>query len=120
MPASANGRSVLENAAREPEVVDLANFLNAMGAQITGAGTDTITIDGVRFEVVGVVEEQGGVVVGLTSIIDRTGGDGAFTSGAGNVLATAPYRAHQVSDIDNDALIALARRWITQNLVRCG
>jgi len=46
--ALANGRSVLENAAREPEVVDLANFLNAMGAQISGAGTDTITIDGVK------------------------------------------------------------------------
>ncbi len=46
--ALASGRSVLENAAREPEVVDLANFLNAMGAQVSGAGTDTITIDGVR------------------------------------------------------------------------
>jgi len=44
----AEGTTVLENAAREPEVVDLANFLNAMGAQITGAGTDRIEIDGVR------------------------------------------------------------------------
>ncbi|WP_462381516.1 UDP-N-acetylglucosamine 1-carboxyvinyltransferase [Pseudomonas sp. Marseille-QA0892] len=44
----ANGRTVLENAAREPEVVDLANCLIAMGAQISGAGTDTITIDGVK------------------------------------------------------------------------
>ncbi|HLI16780.1 MAG TPA: UDP-N-acetylglucosamine 1-carboxyvinyltransferase [Rhodanobacteraceae bacterium] len=43
----ADGRTVLENAAREPEVVDLAICLSAMGAQITGAGTDTITIDGV-------------------------------------------------------------------------
>jgi UDP-N-acetylglucosamine 1-carboxyvinyltransferase len=39
---------VLENAAREPEVVDLANCLIAMGAKISGAGTDTITIDGVE------------------------------------------------------------------------
>ena len=46
--ALANGRSVLQNAAREPEVVDLANFLNAMGAKVSGAGTDTITIDGVE------------------------------------------------------------------------
>lgn len=46
--ALAKGRSVLENAAREPEVVDLANCLNAMGAKITGAGTDTITIEGVE------------------------------------------------------------------------
>jgi UDP-N-acetylglucosamine 1-carboxyvinyltransferase len=44
----ADGRTILENAAREPEVVDLANFLNAMGAKIRDAGTDTITIDGVE------------------------------------------------------------------------
>ncbi|RMG51468.1 MAG: UDP-N-acetylglucosamine 1-carboxyvinyltransferase, partial [Gammaproteobacteria bacterium] len=43
----AEGTTVIENAAREPEVVDLANCLNAMGAQVSGAGTDTITIEGV-------------------------------------------------------------------------
>ena len=43
----ADGITVIENAAREPEVVDLANFLNAMGAKVSGAGTDTITIEGV-------------------------------------------------------------------------
>lgn len=43
----AEGQSILENAAREPEVVDLANFLNAMGADIRGAGTDTIVVNGV-------------------------------------------------------------------------
>ena len=44
----ADGVTVLENAAREPEVVDLADFLNTMGANISGVGTDTITIEGVR------------------------------------------------------------------------
>jgi UDP-N-acetylglucosamine 1-carboxyvinyltransferase len=44
----AEGRTVLENAAREPEVVDLANCLNAMGARVSGAGTDVITVDGVE------------------------------------------------------------------------
>ncbi len=44
----AEGETVLENAAREPEVVDLANFLIAMGAKIKGAGTDTIVIEGVE------------------------------------------------------------------------
>ncbi len=44
----ANGTTKLMNAAREPEVVDLANFLNTIGAKITGAGTDTITIEGVE------------------------------------------------------------------------
>ncbi|GAD63231.1 UDP-N-acetylglucosamine 1-carboxyvinyltransferase [Aquipseudomonas alcaligenes] len=46
--ALAKGRTVLENAAREPEVVDLANFINAMGGKVSGAGTDTIVIDGVE------------------------------------------------------------------------
>ncbi|SFF61228.1 UDP-N-acetylglucosamine 1-carboxyvinyltransferase [Fontimonas thermophila] len=45
--ALAQGTTVLENAAREPEVVDLARCLNAMGAKIRGAGTTTIVIDGV-------------------------------------------------------------------------
>ncbi len=44
----AEGTTVLENAAREPEVVDLANCLNQMGAKITGEGTNTITIEGVK------------------------------------------------------------------------
>ncbi len=43
----AEGRTVIENAAREPHIVDLANFLNSMGADIRGAGTDTIKIKGV-------------------------------------------------------------------------
>ncbi len=44
----AEGRSIIENAAREPEVVDLANCLNAMGAKISGIGTDKLIIDGVE------------------------------------------------------------------------
>jgi UDP-N-acetylglucosamine 1-carboxyvinyltransferase len=46
--ALADGETVIENAAREPEVVDLANCLNKMGAQVVGAGTDTIRIQGVE------------------------------------------------------------------------
>jgi UDP-N-acetylglucosamine 1-carboxyvinyltransferase len=44
----ADGQTVLRNAAREPEVSDLANFLNACGAKISGAGTDTVRIEGVK------------------------------------------------------------------------
>lgn len=44
----ATGKTTIENAAAEPEIADLANFLNKMGAKITGAGTDTITIYGVK------------------------------------------------------------------------
>jgi UDP-N-acetylglucosamine 1-carboxyvinyltransferase len=43
----AEGTTIIENAAREPEIVDTANFLNTLGAKITGAGTDKITIEGV-------------------------------------------------------------------------
>lgn len=43
----ASGRTIIENAAREPHIVDLANFLNSMGADIRGAGTDTIKVNGV-------------------------------------------------------------------------
>ncbi len=46
--ALAEGTTVIENAAQEPEVVDLANCLNAMGAQVSGAGTSQIVIDGVE------------------------------------------------------------------------
>ncbi len=44
----ADGTTIIENAAREPEVVDLANCLNSMGAKVSGAGTDTISIEGVE------------------------------------------------------------------------
>ena len=44
----ASGRTIIENAAREPHVVDVANFLNSMGANIKGAGTDVIRIKGVE------------------------------------------------------------------------
>jgi len=46
--ALADGTTIIENAAREPEVTDLANCLNAMGARVRGAGTDEITIEGVE------------------------------------------------------------------------
>lgn len=44
----ASGITIIENAAREPEIIDLANCLNQMGARISGAGTDVITIEGVE------------------------------------------------------------------------
>lgn len=44
----ADGKTIIKNAAREPEIIDLANFLNSMGAKIVGAGTDTLEIEGVQ------------------------------------------------------------------------
>ena len=46
--ALADGVTTIENAAKEPHIVDLANFLNSMGADIKGAGTDSIKIRGVE------------------------------------------------------------------------
>ena len=45
--ALANGTTIIENAAKEPEIVDLANFINEMGGKVVGAGTDTIRIEGI-------------------------------------------------------------------------
>ena len=47
--SKAKGQTIIENAAREPHIVDLANFLNSMGADVRGAGTDVIKIRGVEY-----------------------------------------------------------------------
>ena len=44
----AEGTTIIDNAAKEPHIVDVSNFLNTMGADIRGAGTDTIKINGVK------------------------------------------------------------------------
>ncbi len=81
----ADGETVIENAAREPEVVDLANFLNAMGAKVRGAGTDKIVIEGVarlggtHYEVLPDRIETGTYLVA-----------GAITSGMVRVKNTRP------------------------------
>ncbi len=46
--ALADGTTIIENAAKEPEIVDLANFINEMGGKVVGAGTDTIRVEGVE------------------------------------------------------------------------
>src|SRR5699024_11092526 len=46
--AIAKGTTIIENATKEPEIVNLANFINAMGGKVIGAGTDTIRIEGVE------------------------------------------------------------------------
>ncbi|SBS27338.1 UDP-N-acetylglucosamine 1-carboxyvinyltransferase [Marinomonas aquimarina] len=81
--ALADGTTVLENAAREPEVVDLAECLIAMGAKITGQGTDTITIEG--------VERLGGTTYSVMPDRIETGTflvAGAITGGKVRVIDT--------------------------------
>jgi UDP-N-acetylglucosamine 1-carboxyvinyltransferase len=87
----ARGTTVIGNAAREPEVVDLANCLNAMGAKISGAGTSTITIEGVtalsgaRHRVLPDRIETGTYAMAVA----MTGGDVTLEGTDGQLLDTA-------------------------------
>jgi UDP-N-acetylglucosamine 1-carboxyvinyltransferase len=105
----ADGETVLENAAREPEVVDLANFLRAMGAQISGAGTDRIVIQGVErlhsceYEVLPDRIETGTYLVA-----------GAITAGRVRVKNTRPQHVEAVIDKlqEAGATVTSAENWI--------
>ena len=73
------GQTIIENAAKEPHIVDLANFLNTMGARIYGAGTDTIKIRGVN-------ELKGGTYAIIPDQIEAGTYMAAVTAAGGNVL----------------------------------
>ena len=73
------GQTVIENAAKEPHIVDLANFLNTMGAQVSGAGTDTIKIRGVE-------SLQGGTYAIIPDQIEAGTYLAAAAATGGNVL----------------------------------
>lgn len=76
------GRTVLSNVAREPEIVDLQNLLNAMGARISGAGTHTVTVEGVeRLHGVSYQPMPDRIVAGtLLAAAAATGGDVRLTN----------------------------------------
>ena len=73
------GQTIIENAAKEPHIVDLANFLNTMGAHITGAGTDTVKIRGVE-------QLQGGTYAIIPDQIEAGTYMAAVAATGGNVL----------------------------------
>ena len=73
------GQTVIENAAKEPHIVDLANFLNTLGARITGAGTDTVKIRGVN-------ALRGGTYAIIPDQIEAGTYMAAVTAAGGNVL----------------------------------
>lgn len=111
--ALAEGTTYLENAAREPEVIDLANFLNAMGAKISGAGTDTITIEGVerlqgtRYKVVPDRIETGTFLIAA-----------AITGGKVKLKDTEPRLLDAVLDklLDAGADIELGENWVSLDM----
>ena len=111
--ALAKGTTLLENAAREPEVVDLANFLIAMGAKISGAGTDTITIEGVerlhgtRYRVVPDRIETGTFLIAA-----------AITGGMVKLKNTNPYILDSVLDKlkEAGAEIDVGEDWVSLDM----
>ena len=87
----ARGETILENAAREPEITDLANFLNSMGAKISGAGSSTIRIEG--------VDEVGGTSYSVLPDRIETGTylvAAAMTGGNVRLRKTSPDRLEAV------------------------
>jgi UDP-N-acetylglucosamine 1-carboxyvinyltransferase len=111
--ALADGITIIENAAREPEVVDLANFINAMGGNVSGAGTDTITIEGVeklhgtRYRVLPDRIETGTFLVAA-----------AITGGSIKVKDTAPRLLDAVIEKlrEAGAKIEVGDDWITLDM----
>jgi UDP-N-acetylglucosamine 1-carboxyvinyltransferase len=105
----ADGETVIENAAREPEVVDLANFLIAMGAKIQGAGTDRIVVQGVeklsgtRYDVLPDRIEAGTYLVA-----------GAITSGHVRLKSVRPEHLDAVTAklLECGATVATGSNWI--------
>ena len=73
------GQTIIENAAKEPHIVDLANFLNTMGARVYGAGTDTVKIRGVK-------ELRGGTYAIIPDQIEAGTYMAAVTAVGGNIL----------------------------------
>ena len=111
--ALADGTTILENAAREPEVIDLANFINAMGGKVSGAGTDTIEIEGVeklhgtRYRVLPDRIETGTYLVAA-----------AITGGSIKVKDTAPHLLDAVIEKlrEAGAKIEVGDDWISLDM----
>ena len=112
----AEGTTIIENAAREPEVVDLANCLNAMGAKIDGAGSDTISVEGVdrlsgtRYDVLPDRIESGTYLAAA-----------AITGGHVRIKDTQPHMLEAVIEKlrEAGAHIEVGDRWIDLDMKGC-
>jgi UDP-N-acetylglucosamine 1-carboxyvinyltransferase len=119
----ADGETVIENAAREPEVVDLANCLIAMGAKISGAGSDVIRIDGVerlhgaRYRIMPDRIETGTYLCAAAA----TGGDIRLTGTSAVYLEAVIDKLRDAGcriDVDGDAIRLLAPPRLTAVSIR--
>ena len=111
----ARGETILENAAREPEIIDLANFLNSMGAKISGAGSSTIRIEG--------VDEVGGTSYSVLPDRIETGTylvAAAMTGGNVRLRKTSPDRLEAVllKLAEAGASIDVGEDWIELDMKR--
>ena len=105
----ADGETIIENAAREPEVVDLANFLIAMGATIQGAGTDKIVIQGVEKLRATSYEVLPDRIEGGTYLVA-----GAITAGFVRIKNAAPEHLDAVTAklVEAGAKVGIGPNWI--------
>jgi UDP-N-acetylglucosamine 1-carboxyvinyltransferase len=111
----AEGVTIIESAACEPEVIDLANFLNAMGARVTGAGSPTITITGVK-ELHGAEHEViPDRIEAATYALAAAATDGEVT-----LLGARPDHLHAVLDKMRDAGVKVERRGTALTVKRNG
>src|SRR5277367_3272141 len=111
----ADGVTIIESAACEPEVVDLANFLNAMGAKVSGAGSPTITIAGVK-ELHGAEHEViPDRIEAATYALAAAATDGEVT-----LLGARPDHLHAVLDKLRDAGVKVERRGTSLTVQRNG
>lgn len=109
----ATGTTVIENAAREPEVVDTANFLNCLGAKISGQGTDKITIEG--------VEKLGGGVYSVVPDRIETGTFLVAAAVSGGRVTCRNTRPENLTAViaklkEAGASIELGEDWITLDM----
>jgi UDP-N-acetylglucosamine 1-carboxyvinyltransferase len=109
----AEGETVIENAAREPEVVDLANFLIAMGAKIKGAGTDKIVVEGVEKLHGTTYEVLPDRIEGGTYLVA-----GAITRGHVRLKNTRPDHLDAVTNklVEAGAKVGIGDNWIEVDL----
>ncbi len=112
----ADGETVIENAAREPEIVDLANFLNKMGAQIKGAGGTSIKIKGVRrlkgvnYQVIPDRIEAGTFLIAAAITNGEVTVEGARSEHLELVISKLREAGAKISEKDNEVTVSLSKR----------
>ena len=112
--SKAKGQTIIENAAREPHVVDLANFLNACGADITGAGTDSIKIrgvekmHGVHYEIIPDMIEAGTYMIAAAATKGELTINNVIPKHLESITAKLLEMGVEVEEFDNSVRVAYA------------